>query len=158
MENLKKFNACADNLYELKEVWDCSGKLDEIDKVEPGFQAFYRSLYDDAGEAYKEAYQKAREDIKSMIIKTLGDFKVLTKQMKNSFDMYIVLMQARVEYIESNNTQDSLYGNYKLRTEWNNLKRNIKKQENLRNVGLAIAEKMNLTTFGLEIEGEPGIE
>ena len=155
LKAMKKFNESLDRVVEIKEIWDESAKLSELNNTEVGFKVFYKTaIGDDGGDFYKTAYKKAREDVKHRIIELVGDFKVAAKKLDEVIDSLNLLMSARVKYIESTNTQDELYGNYKLRTERNDLNRKIKKYKRIKEANLELVHKHDLSFFGLEIEGE----
>jgi len=156
-KSIDKYNKAYDIVVELKTVWKVSDNLSEIDKTDAYFKEFYKGLINDDGEAYKVAYDLARKDIKNLVVAAIGDLKVATKNMETSIDLLTRLMKARVDYIESTHTQDELYGNYKLREERNSLNKEVKQYQKIKQVNIERVEEVGLSSFGLEIEGEPGM-
>lgn len=159
LKALGKFNEALDKVVELKEVWEQSKELKDITKTDPWFQNLYHQVVDsdDNGKAYEYAYNKAKQDIMDLVVNALGDFKVATKKLENAINYIVAVMRSRVEYVESSRTQDELYGNYKIRTERNDLNRKIKKYERLKEEYLKTASKHDLSWFGLEVDSEPDL-
>ena len=57
-------------------------------------------------------------------------------------------------FINSKYAEDEIYGNYKLRTEWQDLKREINKYKNTSEMVNEAVEKYSLDLFGLQVEDD----
>lgn len=158
LNKMKEFNNAVDTVLLVKEVWEGSSRFDNIENVGDWFKNFYQNKIGDNGDVYKIAYEKAREDVKKVLVESLADLNLKKNKMKESFDLLIVLLNSRVAYLEEKYTQDEIYGNYKIRTEVQELKRKIKKYQDIKDSNLKIASEYSLNSFGLEIEDEPDLE
>ena len=123
---VEKFNNAFDEFCDKKTLWEIAQKSLDLDAAPQFFKDFYSQCVNDNGEAFHEAKKRAQEDVKKQLIEALGELRVQVKQLEEVIDMVVVMMQARVSYIESTHSQDELYGNYKLREERNNLNKEIK--------------------------------
>ena len=158
LKTMKDFNMSMDKVLEIRDLWEESAKLQDLENTQSWFKKIYEEQIGDDGDVYKLAYERARNDVKKIVIDSLADLKLKTKRMENVFSGLIALMMSRVQFIESSRTQDELYGNYKLRTERNDLNKKIKKYQEIKDNNLKMASEYSLSKFGLEVEGDPELE
>ena len=127
LNSVKNFNNAVDKASEAKELWESALKFENIENVEPWLQTFYKNVIHDDGSMYQQSYNRTKEMVKAIVIEVLSDLKLKTKKLKSIFSVLIESMRSRVLYLEDKYSQDELYGNYKLRTEKQDLNRKIKK-------------------------------
>ena len=98
------------------QIADIMMLYDELDKIDPDL----------------EMCMMERLALGQSLIEVTENLRKASKKLVDSINIYIAFMGARIRYIENGKTEDQIMSDYKARNERLELRRKIKKYENLR--------------------------
>lgn len=98
------------------QIADIMMLYDELDKIDPDL----------------EMCMMERVALGQSLIEVTENLRKASKKLVDSINIYIAFMGARISYIENGKTEDQIMSDYKARNERLELRRKIKKYENLR--------------------------
>ena len=96
------------------------------------FKSFYDNLIGDDGEEFKKSFDRLYYTIRFDLYNAIKVVNRFSKKLVKVSDLLINMYDARIKYIECDKNQNEIYSNYKLRSEWQDLKNNIKEVERLK--------------------------
>lgn len=130
----KKFEEGINEVYSQLALQDTLKPCKDMDYMGDGFKRYYKESIGDDGEEYKEAFDRLYYTIRVDLYNAIKLVNKLNKNFIKASGFLITMYDARVKYIEHDKTQDEIYANYKIRTEWQDLKNKIKNVEQLKTI------------------------
>lgn len=118
--------------YELFEenIKEKRSKCDEVcDKLQ---NLFYLSDELDNFDSETNFYTQIEDAISEEMMETVENLVKASKELENAINMYIAVMKARINYVETTKTEDQILSDYKTRTERTGLRTSIVKYEKLK--------------------------
>lgn len=132
----KKFNESIDEVYSQLALYETIKPCEDLNHMGEPFKNYYDQLVGDDGEEYDKAFNKLNNTIKNDLYKALMVVKQLSENYIKTVDFLIGLYSARIEYLTAGKTQDQIYSNYKLRLEWQDIKRKQDKYRKLKDINI----------------------